>query len=84
MAFPGRVAPCTLRVAYIDSAPDRMCLKVRQGKGGKDRYTLVSARMLETRSHHWCIRVCGCFLIPQGASGRKFSTCLASWERSRR
>ncbi len=29
---------CALQVADIESAPDRMCLKVRQGKGGQDRY----------------------------------------------
>lgn len=35
---------CALQVDDIESAPDRMCLKVRQGKGGKDRYTLLSPR----------------------------------------
>ena len=30
---------CALQVADIESAPDRMCLKVRQGKGAQDRYT---------------------------------------------
>ena len=39
---------CALQVADIESAPDRMCLKVRQGKGGQDRYTLLSPRLLET------------------------------------
>ena len=29
-----------------------MCLKVRQGKGGKDRYTLLSPRLLE-RCAYW-------------------------------
>lgn len=37
---------CTLRVADIDSAPDRMCVRVIHGKGGKDRYTLLSATLL--------------------------------------
>ena len=37
---------CTLRVADIDSAPDRMCIRVVHGKGGKDRYTLLSATLL--------------------------------------
>ena len=44
MAFPGRVAPYTLRFADIENAP------VRQGNGGKDRYTLLAARMLERYS----------------------------------
>ena len=37
---------CTLRVADIDSAADRMCIRVQNGKGGKDRYTLLSATLL--------------------------------------
>ena len=39
---------CALQVADIESAPDRMCLKVHQGKGGQDRYTLLSPRLLES------------------------------------
>ena len=37
---------CALRVADIDSAPVRMCIRVVHGKGGKDRYTLLSATLL--------------------------------------
>ena len=37
---------CALPVADIDSAPDRMCIRVVHGKGGKDRYTLLSATLL--------------------------------------
>jgi site-specific recombinase XerD len=33
---------CALQLGDIESAPDRMCLKVRQGKGGQDRYSLLS------------------------------------------
>ena len=39
---------CALQVADIESAPDRMCLKVRQGKGNQDRYTLLSPRLLDS------------------------------------
>jgi site-specific recombinase XerD len=38
---------CALRVADIDSAPDRMCIRVVSGKGGKGRYTLLSPTLLE-------------------------------------
>ncbi len=38
---------CALRVGDIDSAPDRMCVRVAGGKGGKDRYTLLSPTLLE-------------------------------------
>jgi len=37
-----------LQLSDIESTPDRMCLKVRQGKGGKDCYSLLSPRLLET------------------------------------
>lgn len=44
---------CALQVADIESAPDRMCLKVRQGKGGQDRYTLLSPRLLDSLRLYW-------------------------------
>ncbi len=44
---------CALQLADIESAPDRMCIKVRQGKGGKDRYTMLSPQLLETLREYW-------------------------------
>src|SRR5471030_2056825 len=44
---------CALQLADIESAPDRMCLKVRQGKGGQDRYTLLSPRLLDQLRRYW-------------------------------
>jgi site-specific recombinase XerD len=44
---------CNLQLADIESSPERMCLKVRQGKGGKDRYTLLSPRLLDTLRLYW-------------------------------
>ena len=44
---------CALRAADIESAPERMCIKVRQGKGGQDRYTLLSPRLLEALRLYW-------------------------------
>ena len=38
---------CALKVSDIDSAPDRMCVRVASGKGGKGRYTLLSPTLLE-------------------------------------
>ena len=46
---------CALEVGDIESAPDRMCLKVRQGKGGQDRYTLLSPRLLDSLRRYWRI-----------------------------
>jgi len=44
---------CTLRVADIDSAADRMCIRVVQGKGGKDRYVPLSADVLQLLRAWW-------------------------------
>ncbi len=44
---------CTLQLADIESAPDRMCIKVRCGKGGKDRYTMLSPQLLQTLREYW-------------------------------
>lgn len=58
---------CALQVADIESAPDRMCLKVRQGKGGKDRYTLLSPRLLTTLQNWWRVDRPDCWLFPNPA-----------------
>ena len=54
---------CALRLADIDSHSDRMCIRVVCGKGGKDRYTLLSASLLDAlriyarscRAQHWLL-----------------------------
>ncbi len=38
---------CALRVSDIDSAADRMCVRINAGKGGADRYSLLSPSLLE-------------------------------------
>lgn len=58
---------CTLQVADIESATDRMCLKVRQGKGGQDRYTLLSPRLLDTLRAYWQASRPGHWLFPNPA-----------------
>jgi integrase/recombinase XerD len=44
---------CALQLSDIESAPDRMCIKVRQGKGGRDRYTMLSPVLLATLREYW-------------------------------
>jgi integrase/recombinase XerD len=44
---------CALQLTDIESAPDRMCLKVRQGKGSEDRYTLLSPGLLTALRLYW-------------------------------
>jgi Phage integrase, N-terminal SAM-like domain/Phage integrase family len=47
---------CHLRGCDIDSAPDRMCIRVVQGKGAKDRYSLLT--------HLTCSHSCACTGVP--------------------
>ena len=48
---------CALRVGDIDSATDRMCIRVTCGKGGKDRFTLLGATLLvKLRAYFRCYR----------------------------
>lgn len=58
---------CALQIGDIESAPDRMCLKVRQGKGGKDRYTLLSPKLLEALRLYWQIGRPRLWLFPNKA-----------------
>jgi site-specific recombinase XerD len=44
---------CALRVADIDSQPDRLCLRIQQGKGARDRYTLLPPTLLATLRLYW-------------------------------
>jgi site-specific recombinase XerD len=44
---------CALQLTDIESAPERMCIKVCQGKGARDRYTLLSPRLLEMLRRYW-------------------------------
>jgi integrase len=38
---------CALRLEHIDTAADRMCVRVVQGKGAKDRYVPLPADLLD-------------------------------------
>jgi site-specific recombinase XerD len=44
---------CRLRVEHIDSHADRMCIRVEQGKGGKDRYVPMEPDVLELLRSWW-------------------------------
>lgn len=57
---------CALELSDIESAPERMCLKVRHAKGGKERYTLLSPRLLEALRGYWCRYRPGRWLFPNG------------------
>lgn len=42
-----------LKPCHIESAPDRMVVRVEQGKGRKDRYTLLSRHSLDLLRLYW-------------------------------
>lgn len=42
-----------LRAADIDGHADRMCIRVEQGKGAKDRYVPLDCDLLELLRRHW-------------------------------
>lgn len=44
---------CRLRTEHIDSHADRMCIRVEQGKGGKDRYVPLSEDVLQLLRTWW-------------------------------
>ena len=43
-----------LKPHHIESDPDRMMIRVNQGKGRKDRYTILSHRLLADLRIYWC------------------------------
>jgi site-specific recombinase XerD len=53
---------CTLKVGDIDS--DRMLLRVVNGKGGKDRYVMLSPSLLEILRAYWRLARPGRWLFP--------------------
>ena len=44
---------CALRPEHIDSAADRMCVRVVQGKGARDRYVPLADELLEQLRDYW-------------------------------
>lgn len=64
---------CALRVADIDSAADRMCVRVNAGKGGADRYSILSPTLL-----HALRRYCHTFGPHRTPGGWLFANAKAT------
>ncbi len=43
----------SLKPHHIESDPSRMLIRVEQGKGRKDRYTILSHKLLEDLKSYW-------------------------------
>lgn len=56
-----------LRVSDIDSG--RMTIRVEQGKGGKDRYTVLSRRLLDALRDYWKVGRPATWLFPSQETG---------------
>ena len=64
-----------LQVSDIDS--DRMLIQVRQGKGNRDRYTLLSKRALMALRKYWLHYRPESWLFPGRKPGTHLATCSA-------
>ena len=53
-----------LKPDHIESAPSRMVIRVEQGKGKKDRYTVLSEKLLVDLRAYWCKYHPGKWLFP--------------------
>jgi len=76
----------SLQISDIDSG--RMLLRVEHGKGGKDRYAMLSPCLLEVLRCYWrAMRPAGPWLFPSWRSHRHLSAgalqvaCREAWQR---
>jgi len=68
-----RISEATrLKTQAIDR--QRMVLRVEQGKGQKDRYVMLSARLLEALTDYWrAVRPTGAWMFPGAVAGEPIS-----------
>ncbi len=72
---------CALKVTDIDS--ERMTLRVEQGKGGKDRYAMLSPVLLERLRAWWRVRHAQGKILPNGWLSNPRASCLKGHPRAR-
>jgi site-specific recombinase XerD len=66
-----------LKPRHIESDPSRMLIRVEQGKGQKDRYTVLTSDCLETLRAYWRAFHPGQWLFPGAKPGRPMSISAA-------
>jgi site-specific recombinase XerD len=66
-----------LKTADIDS--QRMVIRVDQGKGQKDRYVMLSPKLLEILRAWWRVNKPRHWLFPGDIPGQHISTCAVGW-----
>lgn len=62
-----------LKLHHIESDPTRMLIRVEQGKGQKDRYTVLTSDCLETLRDYWRVYRPKHWLFPGGKADRPLS-----------
>jgi len=73
-----RVSEAThLKIHDIDSK--RMMLRVAQGKGQKDRFVMLSPRLLEILRAYWKVERPRPWLFPGDIPGQPLNRCSAAW-----
>ncbi len=75
-----------LKITDIESDPSRMLIRVHQGKGNKDRYSLLSQRLLYELRAYWCIDRYEPWLFPGSNPGQHMTSGTAQniYNRARR
>ena len=63
-----------LRLKPTDIDSQRMVLRVEQGKGHKDRYVMLSPKLLQTLRHYWRVQRPKLWLFPGDLPGRPLTT----------
>ena len=71
-----RAELCHLKVADIDS--QRMVIRVRRGKGGRDRDVLLSEKLLETLREYWRWMKPRTYLFPGMVKGRRIDVPIST------
>jgi site-specific recombinase XerD len=66
-----------LQVRDIESDPSRMLIRINQGKGNKDRYALLSERLLVELRAYWKIERPRPWMFPGSKSNRPMSSGTA-------
>ena len=66
-----------LQLQDIESDPSRMLIRINQGKGNKDRYTLLSERLLAELRAYWKIECPRPWLFPDAKGKRPMSSGTA-------
>ncbi len=66
-----------VRLKATDIESDRMLIRVKQGKGKKDRYTILAQRLLEELRLYWKVYNPGAWLFPRPDGSQPISIATA-------